>query len=95
MYMYNQAVRFDLVHVRLAKMILITATCFLTSGKKDEEYRHLLGMFGVSGDLAVRPIASLSGGQKSRLAFAIMAVPRCVHRDPKISNTVALHDTVQ
>jgi ATP-binding cassette subfamily F protein 3 len=45
-------------------------------GRKDEEYRHLLGMFGVSSDLALRPIASLSGGQKSRLAFAIMAVPR-------------------
>ena len=39
-------------------------------------------MFGVSGDLAVRPIASLSGGQKSRLSFAIMAVrshPQCDH----------------
>lgn len=45
-------------------------------GKKEEEYRHLMGMFGVSGDLALRPIASLSGGQKSRLAFALMAVPR-------------------
>lgn len=49
----------------------------LCLGKKDEEYRHLLGMFGVSSDLALRPIASLSGGQKSRLAFAMMAVPRC------------------
>jgi ATP-binding cassette subfamily F protein 3 len=45
-------------------------------GKREEEYRHALGMFGVSSDLALRPIASLSGGQKSRLAFAIMAVPR-------------------
>ena len=44
-------------------------------GKKDEEYRHLMGLFGVSGELAMRPIASLSGGQKSRLAFALMAVP--------------------
>jgi ATP-binding cassette subfamily F protein 3 len=48
-------------------------------GKREEEYRHALGMFGVSSDLALRPIASLSGGQKSRLAFAIMAVPRLVH----------------
>ncbi|CAI7991054.1 ATP-binding cassette sub-family F member 3 [Geodia barretti] len=45
-------------------------------GKREEEYRHALGMFGVSSDLALRPIASLSGGQKSRLAFAILAVPR-------------------
>ncbi len=43
----------------------------ITSGKKDEEYRHQLGSFGISGDLALRPIASLSGagGQKSLLAF--------------------------
>jgi len=45
-------------------------------GKKEEEYRHQLGSFGISGDLALRPIASLSGGQKSRLAFALMAMPR-------------------
>ena len=51
---------------------------YVHAGKKDEEYRHLLGMFGISSDLALRPIASLSGGQKSRLAFAIMAVPRYV-----------------
>ena len=46
------------------------------AGKREEEYRQQLGSFGVTGDLALRPIASLSGGQKSRLAFAIMAMPR-------------------
>ena len=50
----------------------------MTPGKKEEEYRHQLGSFGVSGDLALRPIASLSGGQKSRLAFALLAMPRQV-----------------
>ncbi|XP_064385354.1 ATP-binding cassette sub-family F member 3-like isoform X3 [Halichondria panicea] len=45
-------------------------------GMKDEEYRSYLGSFGVTGELALRPIASLSGGQKSRLAFALMAMPR-------------------
>jgi ATP-binding cassette subfamily F protein 3 len=45
-------------------------------GKKEEEYRHQLGSFGVTGELALRPIVSLSGGQKSRLAFALMAMPR-------------------
>lgn len=44
------------------------------SGKKTEEYRHQLGCYGVSGDLAIRPVASLSGGQKSRVAFALMAM---------------------
>lgn len=45
-------------------------------GQKEEEYRHQLGSFGVSGDLALRPIVSLSGGQKSRLAFALLAMTR-------------------
>ena len=39
-----------------------------------EEYRNILGGFGVSGELATRPVISLSGGQKSRLAFAQMAM---------------------
>lgn len=59
--------------------VLITLACVhvLNSiGKKDEEYRGHLGSFGVTGELALRPIASLSGGQKSRLAFALMAMPR-------------------
>eukprot|EP00058_Branchiostoma_floridae_P025411 XP_002610901.1 hypothetical protein BRAFLDRAFT_126285 [Branchiostoma floridae] len=45
-------------------------------GRKVEEYRHQLGSYGVSGELAMRPVASLSGGQKSRVAFANMAMVR-------------------
>ncbi|XP_063263986.1 ATP-binding cassette sub-family F member 3 isoform X2 [Prinia subflava] len=45
-------------------------------GKTEEEYRHQLGSYGISGELAVRPVASLSGGQKSRVAFAQMTMPR-------------------
>lgn len=41
-------------------------------GKKVEEYRRMLGQFGVTGDLAVQQIVSLSGGQKSRVAFAVL-----------------------
>lgn len=39
-------------------------------GKAIEEYRRQLGSFGISGDLALQSVASLSGGQKSRVAFA-------------------------
>lgn len=39
-----------------------------------EEYRRQLGSFGVSGDLALQTVASLSGGQKSRVAFARMCM---------------------
>lgn len=32
----------------------------------------MLGSFGISGNLALQTISSLSGGQKSRVAFALM-----------------------
>ena len=41
-------------------------------GQLDVVYRSHLGKYGVSGELAMRPISSLSGGQKSRVAFAVM-----------------------
>lgn len=44
-------------------------------GRPEEEYRHQLGRYGISGELAMRPVASLSGGQKSRVAFAQMTMP--------------------
>ncbi|XP_074599540.1 ATP-binding cassette sub-family F member 3 isoform X2 [Brevipalpus obovatus] len=43
-------------------------------GKPSEHYRNYLGRFGVTGDLGVQPIQSLSGGQKSRVAFAAMCL---------------------
>ncbi|XP_035223742.1 ATP-binding cassette sub-family F member 3-like [Stegodyphus dumicola] len=43
-------------------------------GRSSEEYRRQLGCFGVTGDLALQSVASLSGGQKSRVAFAAMAM---------------------
>ncbi|KAK5644777.1 hypothetical protein RI129_006077 [Pyrocoelia pectoralis] len=43
-------------------------------GKPIETYRRQLGSFGVSGDLALQTIGSLSGGQKSRVAFARMCM---------------------
>lgn len=45
-------------------------------GKPVEEYRRQLGSFGVSGDLALQLVASLSGGQKSRVTFAKMCMAR-------------------
>lgn len=41
-------------------------------GKTLEVYRASLGKFGISGDLALQSIGTLSGGQKSRVAFASM-----------------------
>lgn len=41
-------------------------------GKPLEIYRSCLGKFGITGDLALQSIETLSGGQKSRVAFASM-----------------------
>ncbi|XP_071519851.1 ATP-binding cassette sub-family F member 3 [Panulirus ornatus] len=43
-------------------------------GKAVEEYRRQLGSFGISGDLALQQVASLSGGQKSRVALSLMCM---------------------
>ncbi|XP_071445879.1 ATP-binding cassette sub-family F member 3 isoform X2 [Hetaerina americana] len=43
-------------------------------GKPIEEYRRQLGSFGISGDMALQTVDSLSGGQKSRVAFARMCM---------------------
>ncbi|KAI7833227.1 P-loop containing nucleoside triphosphate hydrolase protein [Kickxella alabastrina] len=43
-------------------------------GNNDEEYRRHLGAFGISGMTALQEISTLSGGQKSRVTFAGLAV---------------------
>nr|CAD7201239.1 unnamed protein product [Timema douglasi] len=43
-------------------------------GKPIEEYRRQLGSFGVTGDMALQTVGSLSGGQKSRVAFSRMCM---------------------
>ncbi|EPR58202.1 ATP-binding cassette sub-family F member 1 [Toxoplasma gondii ME49] len=43
------------------------------AGLKDEAARTYLGQFGISGLLALEPLYILSGGQKSRVAIALMA----------------------
>ncbi|KAJ1943321.1 ATP-binding cassette, regulator of translational elongation, partial [Linderina macrospora] len=43
-------------------------------GKTDEEYRSHLGSFGISGMTGLQEIRTLSGGQKSRVTFAGLAV---------------------
>ncbi|KAI0462581.1 ATP-binding cassette, regulator of translational elongation [Komagataella kurtzmanii] len=43
-------------------------------GKNDEEYRRHLGSFGITGSLAIQKMQLLSGGQKSRVAFAALCL---------------------
>jgi len=43
-------------------------------GKTDEEYRRQLGAFGITGTRGLQKMDLLSGGQKSRVAFACLAL---------------------
>jgi ATP-binding cassette, subfamily F, member 3 len=43
-------------------------------GKSDEDYRRALGSFGITGATGLQQMATLSGGQKSRVAFACLAL---------------------
>ncbi len=43
-------------------------------GKTDEEYRRQLGAFGITGTTGLQKMELLSGGQKSRVAFACLAL---------------------
>ncbi|KAK3047535.1 ATP-binding cassette, regulator of translational elongation [Extremus antarcticus] len=43
-------------------------------GKSDEEYRRHLGAFGITGMTGLQKMAFLSGGQKSRVAFACLGL---------------------
>jgi ATP-binding cassette, subfamily F, member 3 len=43
-------------------------------GRTDEEYRRQLGAFGITGMTGLQKMELLSGGQKSRVAFACLAL---------------------
>lgn len=43
-------------------------------GRAEEEYRRKLGSFGITGTTGLQKMAVLSGGQKSRVAFACLAL---------------------
>ncbi|KAH0565920.1 ATP-binding cassette, regulator of translational elongation [Trichoglossum hirsutum] len=43
-------------------------------GRVDEEYRRHLGAFGITGMTGLQKMELLSGGQKSRVAFACLSL---------------------
>lgn len=55
----------------------VSAVKFLQTmfpGKTEQEYRAHLGAFGITGLTGMQTIATLSGGQKSRVAFAALSM---------------------
>ncbi|HEX5613740.1 MAG TPA: ABC-F family ATP-binding cassette domain-containing protein, partial [Acidimicrobiia bacterium] len=47
-----------------------------SSALGDQQLRGLLGMFGLSGDIAFQDASTLSGGEKTKLALAILVTGR-------------------
>ena len=45
-------------------------------GKTEQEYRSHLGNFQITGMTGLQTIATLSGGQKSRLAFSVLSMQK-------------------
>ncbi|KAK4688400.1 ATP-binding cassette, subfamily F, member 3, partial [Tremellales sp. Uapishka_1] len=45
-------------------------------GKVEQDYRSHLGAFGITGLTGLQKIGTLSGGQKSRVAFAVLSMQR-------------------
>ncbi|HZD17085.1 MAG TPA: ABC-F family ATP-binding cassette domain-containing protein [Actinomycetota bacterium] len=43
----------------------------------DQDLRSLLGMFGLTGDVAFQPAGTLSGGEKTKLSLAQLVAGRC------------------
>lgn len=45
-------------------------------GKTEQEYRSHLGNFQITGMTGLQTISTLSGGQKSRLAFSVLSMQK-------------------
>jgi hypothetical protein len=45
-------------------------------GKTEQEYRSHLGNFQITGMTGLQTLATLSGGQKSRVAFSVLSMQR-------------------
>ena len=45
-------------------------------GKTEQEYRQHLGNFQITGLTGLQLIGTLSGGQKSRVAFSVLSLQR-------------------
>lgn len=57
--------------------LTVSAVSFMAKtypGRTDEEYRRQLGAFGITGTTGLQKMELLSGGQKSRVAFACLAL---------------------
>ncbi|KAI0440902.1 P-loop containing nucleoside triphosphate hydrolase protein [Xylaria telfairii] len=57
--------------------LTMSAVSFMSKmypGRSDEEYRRQLGSFGITGTTGLQKMVVLSGGQKSRVAFACLAL---------------------
>merc|ERR1712039_571722 len=61
-------------HVDSLDMLSTCMDCVQAAytGMNDQDARGVLGRFGISGDMALRRVKTLSGGQKSRVSLSII-----------------------
>jgi len=57
-----------------ATMTPVQFLAFKFPGRTEQEYRQHLGNFQISGMTGLQMIGTLSGGQKSRVAFAVLSL---------------------
>merc|ERR1719335_1294784 len=77
----NKNMRIGIFNQHHVEALDLEATCVdcieqTFPGMSDQDARNLLGRFGIGGDMALRKIKTLSGGQKSRIALAIVTHPQ-------------------
>ena len=70
MFTQHSADKFDL-HLSAVENML-----HLFPDAADQAMRSFIGKFQIQGDEAIKPMLMLSGGQKSRVAFAALAYQR-------------------
>lgn len=59
--------------------LTLSSVAFLASrfpGRSEQEYRQHLGAFGITGMTGLQTLGTLSGGQKSRVTFALLSLQR-------------------
>jgi ATPase subunit of ABC transporter with duplicated ATPase domains len=63
-------------HEGLIDRVDVLAHMRAESGADDQELRSLLGMFGLTGEMAFQDAGTLSGGEKTKLALAQLVAGR-------------------
>eukprot|EP00808_Paulinella_micropora_P022224 g3584.t1 len=74
---FSQDLAQDLDQTQTALDVVTSTVRKRDPGLKDEQVRGVLGALGLKGEMALRLVGHLSGGEKARVALAIFALTPC------------------